>query len=292
MAIEVKSTTVNLNQSASFSFDRAVISNVVGISFFSLTYGNTDHHIKKVSLSVQTSWSNNTVQASVTAQLVDASGNLIDKADSKIGLVCIANTDSADNNLAFATVDGIMTGTQSAPISLPGSSLKFAQPGIAGFALSFGDNDHHLRQMLVSLGFAQHGTSGQISADAAMVDSSGHEASTESADAVLVAGNYAETGMEIAILTNQQTTSAQQVTFSKPLSSAVVMMNSFTITFGGDDHHVKTLGAGSTGWSLDGTDTSKVTIDNARAFVSDNSGNTQDNNASFVNMIVVGIPTN
>jgi hypothetical protein len=279
MAIEVKSATVNLNQSASFVFGRAVISNVVGVSFFSLTYGDKDHHIKKVTLSVQTSWSNNTVQANVTAQLIDASGNLIDKADSKVGLVCIANTDSSDNNLALATVDGIVTGTQSMPISLPGS-----------FALSFGDGDHHLRQMLVSLGFAQHGTSGQISADAVMVDSSGHEASVESADAVLVAGNYAETGMEIAILTNQQTTSSQQVSFSKPMSSAVVLMNNFTITFSGDDHHVRTLGAGCTGWSLDSTDTSKVTLDNARAFVSDNSGNTQDNNASFVNLIVVGIP--
>jgi hypothetical protein len=290
MAIELKSSTINLNQSASFTFDRPVLANVVGISFFSLTYGNTDHHVKKISLSIQTSWSGNSVQASVTAQLIDASGNLIDKGDSKVGLICIANTDSADNNLSFATVDGILTGTQSTPISLPGSSLKFAQPGIAGFALSFGDGDHHLRQMLVSLGFAQHGTTGQISADAAMVDSSGHEASTESADAVLIAGNYAETGMEIAILTNQQTTSSQQVSFSKPLSSAVVMMNSFTITFGGDDHHVKTVGAGCSGWSLDSSDTSKVTLDNARAFVSDNSGNTQDNHASFVNLVVVGIP--
>ena len=291
MAIEVKQQTINLNQSANFVFDRAVISNVVGVSFFSLTYGDKDHHIKKVNLSVQTSWSNNTVQASVTAQLIDASGNLIDKADSKVGLVCVANTDSSDNNLALATVDGIMTGTQSVPISLPGSSLKFAQPAIAGFALAFADGDHHLRQMLVSLGFAQHGTNGQISADAAMVDSSGHEASVESADAVLIAGNYAETGMEVAILTNQQTSSSQQVSFSKPLSSAVVLMNNFTITFKGDDHHVRTLGAGCTGWSLDGTDTSKVTLDNARAFVSDNSGNTQDNNASFVNLFVVGIPT-
>jgi hypothetical protein len=290
MAIELKSATVNLNQSANFVFDRAVISNVVGVSFFSLTYGDKDHHVKKVTLSVQTSWSNNTVQANVTAQLIDGSGNLIDKADSKVGLVCIANTDSSDNNLALATVDGIMTGTQSMPISLPGSSLKFAQPGIAGFALSYGDGDHHLRQMLVSLGFAQHGTSGQISADAAMVDSSGHEASVESADAVLVAGNYAETGMEIAILTNQQTTSSQQVGFGKPMSSAVVLMNNFTITFSGDDHHVRTLGAGCTGWKLDSSDASKVTLDNARAFVSDNSGNTQDNSASFVNLIVVGIP--
>lgn len=292
MAIEVKSTSINLNQTAKFVFDRPVLSNVIGISFFSMTYGNNDHHIKKISLSIQPSWSNNEVQASVTAQLVDDSGNLIDKADSVVGLVCIANTDAADNNLALATVDGILTGTQSPDITLPGNSLKFAQPGVAGFALAFADGDHHLRQLLVSLGFANHGNTGRISADAAMVDSSGHSASTESADAILVAGNYAETGVEMVMLTNQQTSSPQTVGFSKPLSQAVVLVNGFTVTFKGKDHHVKTIGAGCSGWTLNGTDTSKVMLNDARAFVSDNSGNTQDDQASFVNLVIVGIPSN
>ena len=287
MAIEVKSTTINLNQSANFTFDRAVLSNVVGISFFNLTYGSKDHHVKRVSVSIHTSWANNVVQATVTAQMVDASGNLINKADSKVGLVCIANTEAADGNLALATVNGIMTGTQSQPIALPGSAMKFAQPGLGGFALEFGDNDHHLRQMLVALGFAQHGTNGQISADAAMVDSSGHSASIESADAVLVAGNFAETGVEVLVLTNQQTSEPQTVTFGKALSQAVVLINSFTITFGGDDHHVRTLGAGCSGWSVNGA---QVKLNDARAFTSDGSGHSQDNNASFVNLFVVGIP--
>ncbi|OQW47124.1 MAG: hypothetical protein A4S16_08980 [Proteobacteria bacterium SG_bin6] len=212
-----------------------------------------------------------------------------------IGLVCIANTDATDNNLALATVDGILTGTQSQDIALPGNSLKFAQTGVAGFALSFADGDHHRRQLLVSLGFVIHansGNTGKISAEAAMIDSSGHSASTESADAILVAGNYAETGVEMVMLTNQQTSSPQTVGFSKPLSQAVVLVNGFTITFKGNDHHVKTIGAGCSGWTLNGTDTSKVMLNDARAFVSDNSGNTQDDQASFVNLVIVGIPSN
>lgn len=290
MAIEVLSQTINLNETATFKFNGPVLSNVVGISNFSFTYGSKDHHVQKISLSIQTSWSENTVRASVTAQLVDASGNLIDKGSSKVGLVCVANTVTTDSDLALATRTAIGNGAQSAGIDLPGASLKFAQPGIAGFSLSYGTKDHHLREILVTLGFTQHGTSGNINASAEMTDSDGNAAAGQSADGILVAGNYSEDGMLVAMLTNQQTGTSQEVTFDKGLSSAVVLLNAFTITFKGDDHHVKTIGAGCSGWSVKSSDPKKVVINDARAFVSDNSGNTQNDSESSVNLVVVGIP--
>ena len=291
MPVQLRYTTTQPNETVTFDFgaNNQVLSYVAGIAYWKFSYGSDDHHVKTAALSLTTNQADShTVTAKVNATLSDNSGNNISNADSSVVVCCVAVVNSADSNLALGGANSIPNQGASSPIALPGSSLAISSSFLSGFNLSYGSSDHHVHDFTTSAGFTQNGSQGQITAVAEMSDGSGNSASTATINGGLIAATPSETGVYAQAKTNLQTTSSVDVEFSKPISDAVVLLQDLDVQFGDDDdHHVKTFGGGTTGWEVHAT---SVTLDNARAFMSDDSGNNQVDSASSVSVLVVAIP--
>jgi hypothetical protein len=121
-----------------------------------------------------------------------------------------------------------------------------------------------------------------------MNDSSGNTAETSTVNGGLIAvSSGTDPGAEFKLV-HQQINDPVDVAFSKVLKSAGVMVVDHEAMYS-NDHHVKTVGAGSTGWEVvEDATVPTVRLENARAFISDNSGHDQDDNESFVTLLVIG----
>lgn len=288
MPVAIRYTKTAPNKTVTFDFGSdQVLSYVVGIADWSFTFGSSDHHVKDLSLSLASNQPDfHTVITKVTAVLSDESGNNINDSDSSVIVCCLALVNSADSNLTLAGANAIPNNGASAPIALPGSSLSIAAAFLSGFDLSFGDSDHHVHSVLTAAGLTASGTQGQITAQAAMDDSSGHGASTASINGGLIAATPSETGLYTKSQTNVQSTDPVTIEFGTKISDAAVLLQDVDMQFDGD-HHIKTLGGGTSGWTVKST---SVVLDNARAFMSDDSGHNEAGGSSGVSLVVVAIP--
>lgn len=276
------------NKTLTFDFGSdKVLSYVIGISYWSFTYGSKDHHVQTVALGVTSNQPDtHTVTAKVSGTLSDHSGNNISDGDSQVRVCCVALVNSADSNLTLAGAQSIPNGGTSGMINLPGSSLAISSAFLAGFNLSYGSSDHHVQKFSTAAGFTASGSQGAITSQAAMADKSGNNASTATINGGLIAATPSETGIFVRSLTNLQTKNTTDVEFGTNISDAVVLLQDLEMQYD-DDHHVKTLGGGTSGWKVNKT---SVTLDNARAFMLDNSGNNQVDASSDVSLVVVAIP--
>ena len=289
MPVQLRYTTTQPNETVTFDFgaNNQVLSYVAGIAYWKFSFGSDDHHVKTVALGLNTNQADgHTITAKVNGTLSDASGNNISNADSSVVVCCVAVVNSADSNLTLGGASSIPNQGASAPIALPGSSLSISSAFLSGFNLSYGSGDHHVHGITASAGFTQNGSQGQITAQADMSDNSGNSASTETINGGLIAATPSETGVYALSRTNLQTSSPVDVEFSKPISDAVVLLQDVDMELPGD-HHIKTLGGGTTAWEVRAT---SVTLANARAFMSDDSGNNQVDSASNVSVVVVAVP--
>jgi hypothetical protein len=288
MPVLMRYQSVQPNQTVTFDFgsDR-VLSYVVGVSYWSFTFGSSDHHVQTVALGVTSNQPDpNIITAKVTGTLSDHSGHNIDNAGSLVRVCCVALVNSTDTNLALAGASNIPNGGSSGSIALPGSSLAISSAFLAGFNLSYGSTDHHVHEFSTAAGFTASGTQGAITGQASMSDESGNNASTATINGGLIAATPSETGLFAKSLTNLQTQNTTVVEFGTSISDAVVLLQDLDMEFDGD-HHVKTLGGGTSDWKVSST---SVTLANARAFMLDNSGNNQVDAASSVSLVVVAIP--
>lgn len=280
---------VKTNTTGTFDFGSdSVVAYCVGILYWNLSFGGDDHHVKTMSIQLNTNQpTTSQVTFTVNAVLQDDSGHTIDNSNSSVSVAIVANTTSRDSNFAFANANSINNGSQSGPIALPSSSLSIGSAFLSGLDLSYGSDDHHVKTVQTTAGFNYNGSNGEITSQAQMIDDSGNNASTASINGGLVAASSNASGLLVRAATDKQTTSAFDVEFGQQLKDSVPLLQNLLVSFGGDDHHVKSIGGGCTGWKTNG---SKVTMDNAMAFISDDSGNTQNNSDSKVSMIVLGIP--
>lgn len=293
-----KSTIVILNksntpnQTINFDFQDNVLDYVVGITYWKFSFGNADHKVEKISLSVATNQpQSRRVSATLTGELRDSDDKTIEASSSIVNLSCIAIVGSPNNNFALANANGIANGSQSGGISLPSSSLKLQSSFLSGFLLDFGGgNDHEIKKIEMAAGLHRDGNVGHITSKAEMNDDSGHTSSSNSIDGGLIAIDSNGTGLLTKTLTNKQESSAITRSFNTPLSGATALIQSCTVTFGsGDDEKVKSVGAGSS--EIEVTDNGTVILKNgAKAFIEDESGNTQDDKNSHVTMILVAAP--
>lgn len=287
MPIVIKSLSTAPNKTVTFDFPSNVLAYVVGVSYWNFSFGSDDHHVKKLILSLDSNQPGaNQITTTVTAKIDDESGHGISSADSKVSISCIAVVTAADGNILLSSCNSIASGGSSQSFPLPGSSLKIGSTFITGFSLSQ-PTDHHVKTVQTTAGFKQTGNSGQITSQAQMVDTSGNFAEG-SINGGLLAAASSEQGILSRALTNQQTDKAQSVDFGQALATgAAVLLQSLEVTFGKSDHHVKTIGGGCGSWRVEGT---KVTLDNARAFITDDSGHAQDNGESNVSLVVFAVP--
>lgn len=286
MPIEIKSVSSSPNKTVVFDFSDKVLAYVVGVTYWKFSFGNDDHHVKTLLLSLESNQPNSTqVTATITARLDDDTGHGISNGDSLVNVSCIAVITAADGNISLANANAIASGSSSGEISLPSNTLSTGAAFLSGWSLTQ-SADHHVKTFQTTAGFKQSGNLGQITSQAQMVDSSGNFASG-SINGGLVAASTSERGILSRALVNQQTGSSQDVNFNTDLKDAAVMLQSLAVTFGGKDHHVKSIGGGCTGWKVNGQ---KVTLNNAQAFITDDSGNSQSNADSSVSLIVFAIP--
>ncbi len=286
MPIEIKSVSSSPNKTVVFDFSDKVLAYVVGVTYWKFSFGNDDHHVKTLLLSLESNQPNSTqVTATITARLDDDTGHGISNGDSLVNVSCIAVITAADGNISLANANAIASGSSSGEISLPSNTLSTGAAFLSGWSLTQ-SADHHVKTFQTTAGFKQSGNLGQITSQAQMVDSSGNFASG-SINGGLVAASTSERGILSRALVNQQTGSSQDVNFNADLKDAAVMLQSLAVTFGGKDHHVKSIGGGCTGWKVNGQ---KVTLNNAQAFITDDSGNSQSNADSSVSLIVFAIP--
>lgn len=285
-----KSTT------ATFTFPGPVNSAVVGISYWCLEYaGNTDHQTQTIALNVATPVvSGNTVTAQVSATLYGQSTNL-DPNSSTINLCCIAELGGTDLQIALDAASGINSRGNSSFVNTPSPSV-ISQAFVNGWSASYGKgNQHHIKDFQVSASAINDGAQTAISGTVVMDDNSGNAATNPTLNGGLIVAGTSETGLVCTVTKNFQTTSTSSVTMPSAVSAVAPMIQNLCLSYGkSTDHDIRTIGGGTTGWSLS-QDGLTVTLDSARAFMGDGKGdgtnkNTQNNDYSYVSFVVLGIP--
>lgn len=125
----IKRAQTGPNGYVQFTFDQPVKYYLLGITSLSMTFGNEDHWISRISLKITTVAppQPNIVAAEVKMVLQDASGNEI-SADSSVSVGCIASTES----LILRSLPGIKDG-ESVPLAYA------CQPILSGFDLEVTD---------------------------------------------------------------------------------------------------------------------------------------------------------
>jgi hypothetical protein len=287
MAFEYQRVSTQPNKSVTVNFAAPIVFYLPGISYYYFTCGNNDHHVLQFGLSLNVNQpSPQQLHIDVIGTLMDSSGHSIDNSDSLVDVVVLAWTGTNPGTLLLSNTSAIANGGQSEPIPLPSASLSTLQSALSGFNLAY-QTDHHVLYEGSGVSSRQNGTTGYILGQAAMGDGSGNRATTATVDGGLIAvASGVDLNVDFQVLASQQTSNQVSVSFAKNLKSAAVMIiNNKAAYPGSGDHHVKTVGAGCTGWSVNGP---TVLLDNARALISDGSGNHQDDSKSDVSLLVIG----
>jgi hypothetical protein len=294
MPVQLRTAYIQPNQTATFDFTGyEVLSFVTGIAYWEFSFvPDEEHHVETIALSlVNNQPDSRTVTAEVNCTFSDDSGNNIDNEASKVVVCCVAVVDSADSNLALAGASSIPDQGASPPIALPGSSLAISSAFLSGFNLSYGSTDHEVNSFETSAGFAQNGSQGAITAQAQMSDSSGNNAATATINGGLIAATPGESGLLAQSRTNLQVNPADghvELEFGTEISAAVALLQDMHVQFDDDqDHTLTRIGGGCFSWEARAT---SVVLNTSNTFMSDNSGNSQDNSASSISVLVVAIP--
>ncbi|MDT7950752.1 MAG: hypothetical protein RQ966_04530 [Acetobacteraceae bacterium] len=291
MALLTQRFTTPLGRACTFGFPDPVVGCLVGLSRFSLTFGSTDHMIKEIHLSTQVAQDGKAVTVTVNASMQDTSGHQIDLAESTATITVLAWTNEMPVTLAVGGVTGLVNGSRgpSSGIATPGGSV-ISQAVLSGFHLDYGDK-HDVLSVNAQASTSINGSLGYVNAAAGMQDASGHSAPNPTIDGTLLLASVQAPGLVVGTL-QTQTRNPANVTLSVPsgyiLADAAVMLSGFTVQYPGTgDHWIKTIGAGALGCSISGANV--VTLSDARAFMSDNSGHRQDDANSNVSLVVIGI---
>ncbi|MPW22436.1 hypothetical protein GCT13_37830 [Paraburkholderia sp. CNPSo 3157] len=284
MPLQIQRAQIKPGDTTIFEFSDRITQRVVGFSGFTLSYGNTDHHVQIVSVSLSVNQSDSSLSVTANATMVDASGNNLDKNSSFVNVVALAWVGVDDPNLKLGNVAGISNGGSSSPVTIPGTDPNLLQAGLAGFYLSYSGTDHHMETACATVGSTLSGNAAIINGTAYMFDQSGNSASG-TVDAGLLA-NCDPALRDFVRSTNSLQNSTQSITFSKPFSSYTPFLNGYKAQYrNNSDHHVKTFSVDLSVQSMSGAD---VTVTGA-AKLADKSGNVQDDGVSHVSGFIIGI---
>jgi hypothetical protein len=286
MPIEIQSTqSAHPNGLVQFTFANPVVQYTIGIRAFTVTYGADDHWIQSLSIKIlpvqnaAVGAASNQVTAHVQMMLQDSSGNRVNAANSMVWPVCIAVTGSAEPNTVFGSAIGVSSGSaQNVTMPPLGDGFSIATCFQSGFNLTFTSTDHQILQANASCGLQ----SNQIAASAGMNDSSGNSVQIATVDAGYIASSYPTPGI-VATEVIKQTASPFQVPLPGA-KSAVALIRAWNVQFR-HVHNLQTLKAGSFGDPSCAEDA--VTIQSCYAEMNDTSGNTQDDNNSSCDLVIV-----
>ncbi|WP_342379849.1 hypothetical protein NVS55_09950 [Myxococcus stipitatus] len=290
MPIEVRYTEVKPGETAKFDFNGKSVSDyVVGIAYWKYDYGN-DRMVHQLELSVQATKPNDTtISASVTGKLADDSGNVLDTNASKVVVCCVAVIGPKNPAVALENVDNIPDHGESKLIALPNPPCAITNTFLSGWQLSY-SKQHQVAAVEFETGSSIHGNEVGITAIASMHDNSGNLPSTAQVNGGLIAATTTGEGLLVQLVPDIQKAVGEvfALRFSQPLSSAVVLLQKYKVTFHkSQDNYVRTIGGGCEKWEVDEY---TVRLTEPRAFVTDDSNNVQTNDQSRVSLVIIGIP--
>ena len=276
MALEIQTKQINVNASSEFTFTNTIQEFLIGISRFRLSYGDSDHWVKTVSLSLnQQQPDSNTISVQVLGNLSDGSGNTIDTSDSFAIVVVVAWTGTADHTLLLANGDA------NTVFTLPSSSTTILSSILAGFDLAY-DTDHYIAQINVStINVSRNGNTATLSATESMTDRDGNWASTATFNAGLIASSSSSPGFEVKATSNVYNNTNQSFTFNSAWTNVQAMITGFNVEYSNNEGH----------WLKEievNLYCDSVSTVYAVSSMCDNSGNVQSSEDSFVNGIVIG----
>ena len=287
MPIAIQNQSCGPNATVTFDFPDNVLAHVVGVAYWKFAFAKDDHHVRRLALAVDSNKSGPAqVTARVTAILDDDSGHGIDWNGSSVTVCCIAVVTASDSAIVLA---GVQPGSNTETVTLANNAVAIGSAFLSGISLAQ-THDHHVMRLEAAVGVRQNGNQAQLTGQASLSDASGN-VSNGTVAAGMVVTTPTEKGILSRSVCDRQTgqTESVVVDFGVPLAKdAAVMLQSLIVAFNGNDHHVLTIGAGCTGWKVDGT---RVTLDNARAFITDDTSHVQDDGASRVSLVVFARPS-
>jgi hypothetical protein len=282
----IKKQATPSSSNLSFQYDSTVDQYLVGATQFFYTFGNKDHHVKKIKLNMAPSNSGNDVNATISMTLNDDSGNDI-SSTSYVDVTSLAALGQNSNSTVQLTSNlSFPSGSSSNQIGLRNNTYV-NEALMEGFEMAF-DGDHHVKRIHADVSVSvQQGASATLSGTADMYDDSGHSATTKS-----LQGGYLGTyinGSDSGIVSVEQNyktgTGLQHVDLTthlggKNLTGAAVFIKTYDLAFN-NDHHMKSLRVGADGVVFD----NKTISFTPYAAMTDNSGHSA---SGSVTLVIVG----
>lgn len=193
--------------------------------------------------------------------------------------------------LGSATVNNGQSQSMTVPDETPVSGLL---PILSGFDLEYNDTSWQVESVEVGISVSPQGQ-GLVSlgSTASMHDAGGHFADGSGGSIATITGSLLATslsspGFVKQNLLAQQSGQQVSVNFDSQLDSAVALITGFQMQYSGHtSHYVRSISAGTTSWSING---STVLLNSPQALMTD-TVNSQDNTASNVSLVVIGIPS-
>jgi len=302
MGFVVQYQSVAPNGSTIFNIPGSVSSYIVGISSFSLTFGYPNQNqVQQIGLSLElpgqpvSTQGQTQIEVTALATLSDTSGHVINNQESTLTVAMLAWTGAANSQvmLQSATVNNGQSSNLTVPSETPASGL---QPMVSGFQLAYPIGVVHNVQT-VDIGVSsspQNPGYASLGATAMMHDASGNYVNgsggtTANITGSLLATSLSSPGCVKQILLPQQTINPFPVDLGVPLTDAAVFVTGFQLQYPlPNDWWIMAIGAGTSGWNVSG---SSVMLNGASAWMFDNSGHFQDDTASSVSLVVIGIPS-
>ncbi|WP_321807419.1 hypothetical protein [Burkholderia sp. BCC1993] len=294
MALEILSQNVVLNGgSTPFNFNNPVTQFLAGIASFQLSFGSSDdHHFEQMSVLLTTGKpSSQQITVGAAVVLDDASGHPIDKNASYVTVSVIAWTGAPTSKVLLSPPYAVADHNQSPGILLPGTPNPVLQATLAGFYLSYGNTDHHVETVTVSVGASSPiNNTSSISATAAMHDASGNGAANPTATGSLIATSINDPGFVVVPYQAQVGTGETSIPMGATITNAVSFLTGFQAQYpNAEDHHVRTIGAGPNQTRVDPSNHSHAQTSGVWAWMSDGSNNHQDDKNSYASIVVVGL---
>jgi hypothetical protein len=296
MGFEVLSQTCQPGQTVQFTFQNQLQSWVLGLGSFSLSYGpTTNHWIQTLSISLQgglperAASVGNVLEVVVQVQMMDHSGHTIDVGASIITVACVAVTGIVDQCTLLTNVPNIAP-NQSPQVQLPGSGSAFTvlETCLSGLYLSYDTIDHMYQGSSASCGITLQGGGGMgvLNATANIWDSTGHQASTATIDAGVLASVDDPPGLMLRQVRAQSGVPLESQQFPSSVGQAVAVIQGFTVQYPSGNHGVQWLQVGGEIQSIGGDMVGVA----AGAYTTDGDGHSSSSGESYVDLVVVAIP--
>ncbi|MEL6479979.1 MAG: hypothetical protein AAFQ75_00895 [Pseudomonadota bacterium] len=293
MPIEFAVVQLAPGQSAVLTFGGTVVSSVVGIRMFELSFKHgQDRRIETVAIRLSKQQAAKEVTVTAELVMVDEHSHGLDPDASYVVVAVVAVTDTNVGLIALGNERNMKSGGESMQFALPNQSLDIFQGVLSGFDLSYGSSDHSVQTIAATVGESQNGTEGVLTATAQLHDQFGSEATELSVDGGFIAQTAGGTLLRAIPIPNVQTSLTGSIThdISPALSKkeGVALITGFRASYGSGGRFVHRIRVGTLEPDIN---LDSVVLTGTGAYVDDHDNVNQDNAVSHVDLLLVTLGT-